>query len=282
MTRKIRRIILWFFVALFFVSSAIIVFLAQGLRFDFRSFNITRTGGIYIVTSVPDAKIYINDAYTQATGGLIKYGRLVENLLPRNYDVFVYKEGFYPWNKTIAVKAGEVVEIKNVVLFPIDLKTEKVAQADMGPLIKEFPKPATSTDGFRIRKSVLEQFNKAKNEWLPVASDVSYMALSPNGSNMLFAGENEVKVYSIADKKSETVLSAGETIRYISWLTDSSYFITVAGSDLIITELDALSSKRNSIKLLFNIAFPLNYDADDDILYFSRDNTLYKTRLYTQ
>ena len=187
MTRKIRRIILWFFVALFFVSSAIIVFLAQGLRFDFRSFNITRTGGIYIVTSVPDAKIYINDAYAQATGGLIKYGRLVENLLPRNYDVFVYKEGFYPWNKTIAVKAGEVVEIKNVVLFPIDLKIEKVAQADVKSLIKQFPKPATSTDGFRIKKAVLELLDANNDKWLPVANNVKYMALSPNGGNMLFA-----------------------------------------------------------------------------------------------
>jgi len=172
MTRKIRRIILWFFVALFFVSSAIIVFLAQGLRFDFRSFNITRTGGIYIVTSVPDAKIYINDAYAQATGGLIKYGRLVENLLPRNYDVFVYKEGFYPWNKTIAVKAGKVVEIKNVVLFPIDLKIEKVAQADVKSLIKQFPKPATSTDGFRIRKTVLEKVGYFDEDYFLYAEDL--------------------------------------------------------------------------------------------------------------
>ncbi len=294
MTRKFRRIILWLFVALFIFSSAIIVFLAQGYRIDFRSLSVAKTGGIYIVTSVPDAKIYINDKYAETTSGLIKYGRLIENLLPRNYDVFIYREGFYPWNKTVAVKAGEVVEIKKIILFPIDLKTEKVVQADAKLLVKKFPKLATSTDGFRVRKTVLERLDAEQNKWLPIASNVNYLALSPDGGNMLFATASsgapstavadgdEVKNYSVADKKSETVFSAGETIHYISWLNNSSYFITVSGSDLVITELDALGSKRNSIKLLFNIAFPLNYDADSDTLYFSRDNALYKTRLYTQ
>lgn len=282
MTRKIRRIILWFFIALSLASSAVIVFLAQGYRVDFRTLRVTKTGGIYIVTSVSAAKIYIDDKYAQTTGGLIKYGTLVENLLPRNYDVFIYKEGFYPWNKTIAVKAGGVVEVKNVVLFPIDLKTEKIAQADAKAIIKQFPKPATSTDSFRLRKTVFERFDESKNKWLPIADNVSYMAFSPDGSNALFVGGDEVKNYSAAEKKSETVLSAQENIRYISWLANSSYFIAVVDSDLIITELDALGSKRNSIKLLFNIAFPLNYNADDDILYYSRDNTLYKTHLYAQ
>lgn len=280
MTRGVRRIILWLFVTLFVFSSVLMVFLAQGYKIDFRSFSVTKTGGIYIITSVPDAKIYINDKYAETTGGLIKYSRLVENLLPKNYDIFIYKEGFYPWNKTIVVKAGEVVGIKNVVLFPIDLKTEKVAQADAKSLIKQFPKPATSTGDFRVKKTVLEQFDKVSNKWLPIANNVNYLALSPDGRNVLFAGGNEVKVYSFADKKLETVLSAQEKIRYISWLANSYYFITVADSDLIITELDNLGSKRNSIKLLFNIAPPLNYDTDNDILYFSRDNALYKTRLY--
>ena len=70
MTMQFRRFIFWIFVILFIAASVIIILFAQGWRFDFDSFKIVRTGGIFIKTTVSGAKIYVNDKYTGSTAGL--------------------------------------------------------------------------------------------------------------------------------------------------------------------------------------------------------------------
>jgi hypothetical protein len=51
---------------------------------------------------------------------------LIENLLPRNYDVKIAKNGFYPWKKTLEIKEKQVTEIKNIVLFKQNLEISQL------------------------------------------------------------------------------------------------------------------------------------------------------------
>src|SRR3989344_5961884 len=128
MTRRIRRVIFLMFVVFFVAISVGVVFFAQGYRFDFDSLKIVKTGGIFIDTSVDAAKIYINDKYVGTTGGILKYTSLISGLTPKNYNVFIYKENFYPWNKVVEIKNGMVVEFKNIILFPLEFERIKVVE----------------------------------------------------------------------------------------------------------------------------------------------------------
>lgn len=271
-----------FFAFLFVIASLLTIFFADGYRFNFESWQIQKTGGIYISTSVSDASIYVNDRYASATGGLIKYGKLIENLLPKNYGILVYKEGYYPWNKTIAVKEGEVAELKNIFLFPINPRADKIDSDTAKSLIKQFPKAATSTDGFRIRKTKLEYFDEKNKTWLTLDEAVNSMTLDANNEKLLYIKSNEAKINFIKEKNAEVIFTGKEPIKYAVWFSNSAYVLIVSGGDLVIMETNNLGSKRNSVKLLFNISEPFYYDAPNDIFYFRRDKTFYKTRLYTQ
>jgi len=126
MTRRLRRFIFLIFVVFFAVSSALTILFAQGYRFDFSSFKIVKTGGIFIIASTSGAKIYIDDKYVESTGGILTHSILIGNLAPKNYNIFIYKENYYPWNKTVEVQNGLVTELNNVILFPLELQKIKI------------------------------------------------------------------------------------------------------------------------------------------------------------
>src|SRR3989344_2490670 len=128
MTRLFRHFIFLIFVAFFVITSAMVILFAQGYRVDFASLKIVKTGGIFIKTSADEAKIYINDKYVGSTGGILNYSNLISGLKPKNYSIFIYKENYYPWNKSVEIKNGMVVELSNIILFPLELKRVKVAE----------------------------------------------------------------------------------------------------------------------------------------------------------
>lgn len=87
------------------------ILLAKGYTLDPKQGKLTTTG-IISATSLPDgASVYIDGHLTTATNST------VPSLIPKTYNVRIYKEGFIPWEKNIEVKAGLVSEVK-ATLFP--------------------------------------------------------------------------------------------------------------------------------------------------------------------
>jgi hypothetical protein len=67
--------------------------------------------GLLVATSAPDgAQVLINGHLTTATDNTI-------NLPPGEYDVKIFKEGYFPWQKKITIKK-EVVSKADALLFP--------------------------------------------------------------------------------------------------------------------------------------------------------------------
>ena len=98
---------------LFFLllGTVIVVLYGKGYRFNFEKgrpdFNGT---GLLVATSVPDgAQVFINGHLTTATDNTI-------NLAPGEYDVKIFKEGYFPWQKKITIKK-EVVSKADALLF---------------------------------------------------------------------------------------------------------------------------------------------------------------------
>jgi len=123
MTKKTRTILFLICLFLFLLAAPLIIFYAQGYRFDTESKKITQTGGLFLKVIPKSVEIYLD--YTPPAIPKIKkktdffFGTaLIENLLPKKYEIKVVKEGYYPWEKNLEIREKEVAEAKNVVLIP--------------------------------------------------------------------------------------------------------------------------------------------------------------------
>jgi len=88
-----------------------VLFYAEGYRFNYRNFKISRTGVLYVSAFPKNATISLN--------GKVKSHKLPfsENLLPDRYVVLVAKDGYSPWMVYSKVESELVTSYKNVVLF---------------------------------------------------------------------------------------------------------------------------------------------------------------------
>lgn len=118
-----RQIIISFFIVLFLgLGTLIAVFYGKGYRFDFSDTrSILKGTGLLVATSTPDgAQVLIDDHLTTATNNTI-------NLAPGQYKVRIFKDGYFPWEKTITVQE-EVVSKAEALLFPTTPKLESITE----------------------------------------------------------------------------------------------------------------------------------------------------------
>jgi len=132
MTRKTRTILFTFFVFLFCIITPLIVLYSQGYRFNFRAQEgekrVVKTGGFYFKVWPDQVEIQLDNKGKKKKTEFLFGSLLWQNLLPKNYKIKIEKEGFQPWQKTLAVKEKMVTEIKNILLFPQKLEYKNISQ----------------------------------------------------------------------------------------------------------------------------------------------------------
>jgi len=280
MTRQIRRFIFLIFVIFFVATSAGVTLFAQGYRFDFDSLKIMKTGGIFINTSIDGAKIYINDKYIGATSGILSYTTLVSGLTPKNYNIFIYKENYYPWNKVVEIKNGMVVELNNIILFPLEPKKIKVIEM-----------PIQTFSEFAINGGKLEIKN-AKTKTVKIYDLVNGKLLTSEKftpiilPNEITSPDKNKKLYLSGNKLwvDEDLIAAFDSpVNFFDWFNDSGHLLWLNNNELTIAELDNRGGKRNSIKYYLNIDSPVFWDRNNSDFYFfdktSEKDVLYKINL---
>ncbi|MBI2446514.1 MAG: PEGA domain-containing protein [Parcubacteria group bacterium] len=279
MTIRFRRFVFWIFVILFIAASITITLFAQGWRFDFDSFKMVRTGGIFVKTTVSGAKIYINDKFTGTTAGILNYTKLVDDLAPKNYNLFIHKEGYYPWNKMVEVKNGLVTKLISVTLFPLELKKIKMAQLP-AQKIADFEvndKTIRIIDNKKIGTAKIYDFDGQfiSNEKFKISTSTEL--ISPDKNKKLYAVDNKIWIEYLNDIKEEPSKKAGEKeiiatsespILFLDWLKDSEHIIWLTNGELTIAERDNRGGKRNSVKFYLNINPPIFWDIKNFDLYF--------------
>lgn len=119
MRRKIRLIVFIILCILFLVFGPTTVFYSLGYRFDFETKKIIQTGGLFVKAVPTQVEIYINNKLVKKTD-LFFGSALIQNLLPKKHKIEIVKDGYHSWKKELEIKEKQVVEIKNVVLFPKD------------------------------------------------------------------------------------------------------------------------------------------------------------------
>src|ERR1035437_11032395 len=94
------------------IGTVFVVLIGKGYFVNFNGNGPVLSGtGLLVATSAPDgAQVLINGHLTTATDNTI-------NLAPGDYDIKIFKEGYFPWEKKITVKK-EVVSKADALLYP--------------------------------------------------------------------------------------------------------------------------------------------------------------------
>ncbi len=130
MTKKIRLILISFFIIFFLFVAPLIVLYSFGYKFDFEKREIVKTGAIHLKIQSPQkVRIYINNKFKKQTR-LFLNSALISNLLPREHKISVKKEGFHPWQKNLKIEEGKVTKAEHIFLikeeFDLEVFEEKV------------------------------------------------------------------------------------------------------------------------------------------------------------
>ncbi len=107
-------------VGLMILATVGVILYGMGYRFSLNKGTPAVSGtGLLVATSAPDgAQVFINDHLTTATDNTI-------NLEPGEYNVKIFKDGYFPWQKKIIVKK-EVVSKADALLLPTAPKLENI------------------------------------------------------------------------------------------------------------------------------------------------------------
>ncbi len=159
---------------LFLILAPSIVLYCQGYRFDFDSKKITQTGGLFLKISPKQTDIYLDNRLKEKTDFFFG-SALVENLLPRKYQIKVQKDGYSSWEKSLEIKEKQVTEAKNIILFPTNLNFTVVSNSvlnfwfssDERKIILE---ENTPNNGWALK---LYDLNKNLKSHLIYATDIS-------------------------------------------------------------------------------------------------------------
>lgn len=105
---------------LMILATALIVLYGKGYRFGFNQGAPELDGtGLLVATSSPDgASVYVNGHLATATDNTI-------NLSPGIYNVKIFKDGYFPWEKSIVIQK-EVVSKADALLLPTAPKLENI------------------------------------------------------------------------------------------------------------------------------------------------------------
>lgn len=131
MTKKTRTTLFLILLSCFLVIAPSIIFYSWGYRIDFETRRIAKTGAFYFKVWPKSAQIYLipvnNKGLAEKENEIVKktdffFGAvLVQNLLPKKYEIEIRKNGYLAWKKTLEIKENQVTEAKNIILMPEDI-----------------------------------------------------------------------------------------------------------------------------------------------------------------
>jgi hypothetical protein len=129
MTLRFRRWLFAGFCLAFVVMAVLILPYAFGYKLDGRGWKLQKTGMFVIETKPKGAQIYLNDklqtsqllVWSGDQDKAIQTPAKLSHIIPGNYRVRLELEGYWPWEKELAVRAGESTYLEDVRFFKHNL-----------------------------------------------------------------------------------------------------------------------------------------------------------------
>lgn len=130
---KRQAIITFSILGFILITTVIVILYGRGYRFNLDHGRPDFLGtGLLVTTSTPDgASVYINGHLTTATANTI-------NLAPGEYNVKIFKDGYFPWEKKIKIEKEVVTKI-DALLFPTAPQLESITNIGVkSPVLDPF------------------------------------------------------------------------------------------------------------------------------------------------
>ena len=260
----LRKIFFWLFFISFVVLVPILVFYSLGYKFDKQSKKLLRTGTISIKSLPGGANIFLDGKKLNDTTPSI-----LSELLPKDYVIKLYKDGFYSYQIPVKVKPSSVSEF-DITLIPEIRHIEKL---DLDFNVYRFfisrhfygNKIIAFTD-----QGVYYFDDDFKND-----KKISSQGLNKDSANSLkgiLEGDNKLVVWSdnavwvVEDGNIGLIYTAGKLIEDIFFGLKEKYILIHDGLEIIALDIENPTVYYSILKLKDDKSDML-YDADSETIY---------------
>ena len=160
----------------------------------------------------------------------------IENLLPKNYEIEIKKDGFYAWKKTLEVREKEVTKAENIILLPQNIAFTAVDK------IPKIGTSATSTDkekvvesdGYEMSVNFLEKKEKI---FLTRFSEKIGNIFWLNDYYLIFNVGNKIKIGEIDNRDGLNIIDLAEFEKpSIVWDKDLKKLYVASGNKSYLLE----------------------------------------------
>ena len=256
------------------------LFLA-GYRLNFEKKKIEQTGAIYIKTIPKNTKVTIDKKIKKETSP-ISGTVFIKNLLPKEYQVVIKKEGFYPWTKKLKVREQKV-ESAVVVLFPQNISLSEITKNINDFLFLEDGNLLTleiENENWQVKKFPGEIL--VSSEMFPKKTEFVSFAILDNNSKLSIKVKEKEKeksfVFDLKEKKLSE-LSEEENIFLKEKIGNEEFVLTEDGfllknkkrinKEPIIIKKE----KKYSIKIFrdFIFLFEIGKENDSNVYIFDKE-----------
>jgi hypothetical protein len=126
MSKKIRNTFFVILMLLFLAIAPAMVMYCLGWRVDWGSWKVIEPGMLYFRATPKSAEVYV-EGKTQKKTDMFFGSILVEDLMPRNYEIEIRKAGYHSWTKNLSVNKRQVTEAKNITLIPESISLSQIS-----------------------------------------------------------------------------------------------------------------------------------------------------------
>ncbi len=280
-------------VVAFFILAPLVAYYASGYRVG-KSFDIAKTGGIYIVIEGKGFSILLNNQ-EQEVSSIFRRNFFIQNLAPARYTLKVSKEGFYSWGKMIDVTSEKVADV-----YPFNLP-EKVDIIEIPKMILDGDDTGTTT----AKKTQIpnEEYATVKNLFASssprLVTEKVTASTTPNNPQryilykkiaLWYKGdeiyvrwegeEDSAPLYFCngTNCKEDLLVFKGIKVNNVDLISDKqAYVIFSTDGGIFVTEIDGRGG-RNIQSLLIGEGYDFRIDKDQT-LYIKKGKSYYKVNI---
>ncbi|MCX5701964.1 MAG: PEGA domain-containing protein, partial [Candidatus Omnitrophica bacterium] len=277
---RIRAILFYLSLILFFILVPVILLYSFGYKLDVNRLRIIKTGLIYL-KSIPDgAKVYLDGRHINNTTPVS-----IEGLMPGEYKLFLELENYYTWYQKILVESGKSTVLDRIILFPKKQHLDKINISDVDdfyvfPADKDYAYCISENNKsiFRIKLSPKEKEKELVCNQLQLTDNIQDLSLSPDKKKITYFYNNRLDVVYLFREKddyqqlenSNFFIITDHRIINAFWYSDSEHIVIVTDKNIKIYEL-ASKGKENIVTVLnINDKHPkVFYDVTEDVMYIT-------------
>ncbi|MEI9966289.1 MAG: hypothetical protein WDN67_01295 [Candidatus Moraniibacteriota bacterium] len=262
--QRIRPFLFWLFVALFFATTALVLFYTFGYRFSTSRGIFIYTGSITVSANPSTVSILLDGEPVPPNRlGLVNRSSHIPGIGPGEHFLSVTAPGYSTWEKKVVVESGLSTEFWNVLLGKTDPQPETAAES--ASAMRAYPSPKNSlialakNTGGEFSLDVYNTNNQSGKQVfsLPNATllgeDEDGVEWSPDAEKLFIPVRQDGQIrYFVVD--AETLVSSELTTltpdgkrKYLRWQPGQKHVLFLVDQgvlSLIDTESETLAPER--------------------------------------